>query len=273
MSRSVLRTMVDRLRRGAPTAHQLREFASLLDVGGMREARRFSRRYGASLWSYPDARRSNLHMLPGWVNPRDGLLLDLGANEGSWTAEAISVFPGVRVLAVEPGPEPGRLLVERFRDAPNVTVELRAVAGETGTASYYATRASVFASLLPPDPALHALYALPGAPTEVVETIEVDTIRLDDLVHEPVSVVKIDVQGGELAVLQGGRRVMRGASAVLVEVVFVPHYAGDATFSEVNEELTGLGFHLHDLSRPFRLDGGALWADACYVRSGPGRRR
>lgn len=265
----MLRTRVDRLRRGAPAARQLREFVSLLDLGGMRDARELTRRYGASLWAYPDARRANLHMLPDWVNPRDGLMLDLGANEGSWTAEVISVFPGARVLAVEPGPEPGRRLVERFRDAPNVTVDFRAVAGQTGSASYYATRASVFASLLPPDPALHALYALPGAPTEVLETIDVDTIRLDELVLEPVSVVKIDVQGGELAVLQGGRRVLRGASAVLVEVVFVPHYAGDATFSEVNEELTDLGFHLHDLSRPFRLDGGALWADACYVRSGP----
>ena len=266
----MLRTVMGRLRRGAPTAHQLRELVALVDVEGIRDAREFSRNYGASLWSYPDARRSNLHMLPRWVDPRDGLLLDLGANEGSWTAEAISVFPGARVLAVEPGPEPGRLLAERFRDAPNVTVDLRAVAGQTGYASYYATRASVFASLLPPDPGLHALYALPGAPTEVLDTIDVDTVRLDDLVDEPVSVVKIDVQGGELAVLQGGQRILRGASAVIVEVVFVSHYAGDATFAEVNEALSDLGFHLHDLSRPFRLGGAALWADACYVRSGPG---
>jgi len=79
------------------------------------------------------------------------------------------------------------LRVRQLRDAPNVTVDLRAVSDQTGSASYYATRASVFASLLPPAPALHAL---PGAPTEVLETVDVDTIRLDDLVREPVSVVK-----------------------------------------------------------------------------------
>jgi FkbM family methyltransferase len=265
-----MRIALRRLRCGAPRARQLREFAALLDVGSMTDARDFSRRHGTSLWTYPDARRANLHMLPRWVNPRDGLLLDLGANEGSWTAEAISVLPDARVLAVEPGLEPGGLLVERFRDAPNVTVDLRAVSDQTGSASYYATRASVFASLLPPAPALHALYALPGAPTEVLETVDVDTIRLDDLVHEPVSVVKIDVQGGELAVLRGGQRVMRGAAAVLIEVVFVPHYSGDASFPEVDRAMADLGLHLYDISRPFRLDGRALWADTCYARADPG---
>jgi FkbM family methyltransferase len=244
-------------------------FTELVDMRAVGDARRFARARNVSAWSYPAAHRSHLSMLPSWVDPLDGLMLDIGANEGNWTAEVLEVFPSARVLAAEPGPEPGRILTERFAEVPNVTVDLRAIGDRSGSQTYYATRASVFASLLPPEPQLHELYDLPGVPTEVLETIEVPTITLDELVgSERVSVVKLDVQGGELAVLRGARRVMQRAQAILVEVVFVPHYAGDATFAALHGALADLGLALIDLTRPFRLgEGPALWADACYVRA------
>jgi FkbM family methyltransferase len=214
------------------------------------------------------AQEANLDMLPSWVDPRAGVLLDIGANEGEWTANVLQVFPGLDVIAAEPGVEPLAILEARFADHENVTVDPRAVTDTTGTSTYHRTRASVFASLLPPKAALHDLYALPGSPTEVLEAVEVNTVILDELVGErPVSVLKLDVQGGELAVLRGGRRVLENTAAILVEVLFLPHYEGDTTFPGLHEAMTGFGFTLMDLSRPFRLgDGPALWADACYAR-------
>jgi FkbM family methyltransferase len=178
------------------------------------------------------------------------------------------VFPGLEILAVEPGPEPLAILEPRFADCDNVRVDPRGVTNASGTSTFHRTRASVFASLLPPKPALHDLYALPGSPTEVVETVEVETVTLDELVGErALSVVKLDVQGGELAVLHGGRRALENTKAVLVEVVYLPHYEGDTTFLELHDAMGELGFKLFDLSPPFRLgDGPALWADACYAR-------
>lgn len=250
-----------------PSRQELREFVALANFDAVREAVRFSRNYGSSLWAYPGARRANLSMLPRWVDPRRGLVLDIGANEGAWTGEVVRLFPGTRVLAFEPGEEPADILTTRFANVPNVTVDRRAVGAGPGVQTYYRTRASVFASLLPPAPVLHELYELPGDPTEVLETVDVATVALDDIVDEPVSVVKLDVQGGERAVIEGGQRVLRGADAVLIEVVFQPHYEGDASFDDLNRLLMELGFVLHDFTRPFRLHGSALWADACYVRN------
>ncbi|MGC1852672.1 MAG: FkbM family methyltransferase, partial [Solirubrobacterales bacterium] len=203
-----------------------------------------------------------------WVDPRAGLVLDIGANEGDWTAVALQAFAGVEVLAAEPGSEPLTILRDRFADRSNVMIDPRAVTDATGTATYHRTRASVFASLLPPSADIDDLYPLPGSPAEVVETVEVSTVTLDELVGErPVSLLKLDVQGGELAVLRGGRRVLEHTAAVLIEVLFLPHYEGDTTFPGIHEAMTDLGFVLMDLSRPFRLDEGpALWADACYAR-------
>jgi FkbM family methyltransferase len=207
-------------------------------------------------------------MLPAWIDPRTGLVLDIGANEGDWTAAVLRVFPQTEVIAAEPGAEPRAVLAQRFAGTENVRIDPRAVSDLPGTASFYRTRASVFSSLHRPEPALHELYALPGGPTALIETVTVETVTLDDLVGDrAVSVLKLDVQGGELAVLRSGRRVLENTAAVLVEVLFLPHYEGDATFPDLHNTMTEIGFALIDLSAPFRLDGGpALWADACYAR-------
>src|SRR5439155_3221188 len=128
--------------------------------------------------------------------------------EGGWSAEILRVFPQLEVVAAEPGPEPRAILQARFAGYKNVAVDARAVTDAAGKAIYHVTRSSVFASLLAPTASLPELYAL-GSPTEVLETIEVSTVTLDELVGErPVSVLKLDVQGGELAVLRGGGRVL-----------------------------------------------------------------
>lgn len=207
-------------------------------------------------------------MLPRWVDPREGLILDIGANEGDWTADVLRVFPDVEIIAAEPGSEPRAILEERLGNAPNVTIDARAISDSAGVATYHRTRASVFGSLLPPTAALHDLYSVPGSPTERLETLEVSTATLDELVGDrAVSVLKLDVQGGELAVLRGAAKTLRRTAAVLVEVLFQGHYEGDTTFPGLHEAIVALGFELIDLGRPFRFaDGPALWADACYAQ-------
>lgn len=57
----------------------------------------------------------------------------------------------------------------------------------------------------------------------------------------------LNVQGGELAVLRGGRRTFESAVAVQVEVSFVGHYAGAPGWHQVNAELIEQGFVLVDI--------------------------
>jgi FkbM family methyltransferase len=255
-----------------PALAELRRFVEFGDVQAFTDAKRFARRYGVSPLLYSHARAANLVMLPPWVDIRSGLVVDIGANEGDWIGHVLQIFPGLRFVAAEPAGEPRAILQARFAGHANATVDSRAVSDAAGTATFHRTRASVFASLLAPTPALTELYALPGGPTDVLETFDVETVTLDELVGEhPVSVLKLDVQGGELAVLRGGRQVLERTAAVLVEVVFVPHYEGDASFADIHEAMTELGYVLMDLAPLFRLDDGpALWTDACYARP-PGR--
>ena len=66
-------------------------------------------------------------------------------------------------------------------------------------------------------------------------------------------------------------------AAVLIEVTFVSHYDGDATFPALHEQLSAHGFSLNALSEPFRAQRGAgsfLWrTPATAVASRPRARR
>ena len=179
---------------------------------------------------------------------------------------ALRVFPGLELIAAEPGPGPRAILENRFSGRRNVLIDPRAVTDAPGKTQYHVTRSSVFASLLEPMPSLSDLYSV-GFPTEVLKTIEVSTVTLDELVGErPVSILKLDVQGSELGVLRGGSQVLASTAAVLIEVLFLPHYEGDTLFPGIHAAMTDLGFTLMEL-RPFRLrDGPVLWADACYAQ-------
>ncbi|MEW5963657.1 MAG: glycosyltransferase [Pseudomonadota bacterium] len=121
---------------------------------------------------------------------------------------------------------------------------------------------------------------------ECVETREVETTTLDTAVGlvpelaESVDFLKIDVQGGSLEVLEGGRETLERTLVCHLEAEFVELYKGEALFAEIDSFMRGCGFQLLDLipfgrlrykaiaPSPTRyLNGGRLlFADCIYVR-------
>lgn len=148
---------------------ELRRLLQLADARAYIRAVHFARRYGVSPLAYPDARSANLDMLPPWIDPRSGMFVDIGANEGNWTSEALRVFPGTEVIAAEPGQEPRAVLEARFADHRNVLIDPRAVSDTIGTAAFHVTRWSEFSSLLPPTAGLHELYGATSSPTKEID--------------------------------------------------------------------------------------------------------
>ena len=253
-----------------PQLRYLRELAMPVALAEALEARRIFSRRGLAQTSLLDARRARiagLHMLPPDVPLQGGLVVDVGANEGSFVAAVLSLAPAAHVLAVEPTELPLRRLRERFGSHPNVTVVPQALAARSGTARMHVTVGHTGSSLHRPQPEMGELYgAVEG--WSVAEEIDVPTTTLDELVGErDVAVLKIDVQGGELGVLAGGEDTLRRTRAILVEIVFRSHYEGDAPFPVLHARLQELGFELRDISDLYRReDGTAMYGDACFAR-------
>lgn len=114
-----------------------------------------------------------------------------------------------------------------------------------------------------------------------MSTSEVQTRRLDDIEEiAALDLLKIDIQGSELAVFRNGRDTLAGAVAVHTEVSFIPLYENQPTYGEVDLELRSQGFVPHCFAAikhwalsPYVAQGQPrqglnqlLEADAVYVR-------
>jgi len=239
----------------------------------VRDGLRYGRAHGLSsrpidwAWGYLRGMSYGLQLLPGDVT-LDGLVVDAGANRGDFTGAVRRLEPRSRVLAIEPLPGERARLRERFAGDERVTIDGHALSDEAGMATLEVSEWSVFSSLRPAHPDVMDLYP-PG--TEVIDEIEVPTARLDDLIDEPVRILKIDVQGHELPVLQAATETLQHTDAVLLEVTFVSHYEGDASFFELDRFMRDAGFELFALGAPDNHRGRSMWADACYVPPAPRR--
>ncbi|KZS52158.1 FkbM family methyltransferase [Mycobacterium kansasii] len=136
-------------------------------------------------------------------------------------------------------------------------------------------------SLLEPDPVTQGLFSLFDPFGRVIERVPLDTRRLDDIREiEHLDLLKIDIQGGELAVFQNGRSKLAEAVAIQTEVSFITLYQHQPPFGEVDVELRRQGFVPHcipgevkkwvigdfSVGDPFRPLNQILETDIVYVR-------
>ena len=162
---------------------------------------------------------------------QSGLLLDIGANTGSYSLLAGSVAPAARIVAFEPVPYNLTLLRRNLalNDFP-VEVEAAAVTARSGPVTLHDASPG----------ALNYSASIEGQGEGAV-TYEVAGVSLDAWLEsagdQSIGAVKIDVEGHEAAVLAGFRNAMAKHSCpILIEVL-------DAVAAEACEaQLQGLGY-------------------------------
>ena len=195
-------------------------------------------------------------------------LIDVGANEGQFLFAVLNHFSPRRVVTIEMLPDLAEQLKEKAPD--NVQVVQCAVGREPGTGRICRSVFSPASSLLELAPEASDMYRMDlrqfdGGPV-AVRTLD-DIYRSSGLGH--VELLKIDVQGYELNVIDGGLNTLANTDFVMIEANFVPVYRGGSTFSSVFQSLTGLGFHLKNVfdAHSSADDGILIHADALFTRN------
>ncbi len=140
--------------------------------------------------------------------------------------------------------------MRKSQNLPREQYESIALWENIGTQTLYIPRRITTASCFPPNQAFFR--RLPDqSPMEIVKTIEIKTRTLDDYSQEKelnFDVVKIDVLGGELPILEGGiHSLQKSIIAVVAEVEFVELYQGQPLFAEIDQFMRSQGFALFDL--------------------------
>jgi FkbM family methyltransferase len=132
------------------------------------------------------------------------LALDIGANRALYTIRLRGLTR--KVHAFEPVPH----LAARLRAAfPDVAVHEVALSSQGGSATLRLPGSNTSWATIEPG---NTLEKAKGG----VHGIEVTAMRLDDIELEKVGFVKIDVEGHELAVLEGARALLRRDRPVLL---------------------------------------------------------
>jgi FkbM family methyltransferase len=164
----------------------------------------------------------------------DSLYVDVGANRGQVLADAVRVAPQASQIAFEPIP---RLAAELQSQYPGVDCRRKAIGAAAEVTQFcYFTELDGWSGLRR-NPEISDERGRP-------EYIDVEVSTLDaELAGLEPTLVKIDVEGAELAVLQGARALLARARPLLIlEHVAGPARAYGTTSEALWDELAGLGY-------------------------------
>ncbi|MET0865306.1 MAG: FkbM family methyltransferase [Nakamurella sp.] len=219
-------------------------------AAGASSSAELARAVGALLAPAIDSAGRQVDVVDIGANPIDGdppyrLLLDAGL---------------CRVTGFEPQPA---ALATLLTQAGTAERYLPYAVGDGGEHTLHLCATSGFASLLEPDDQqLELLIDFPRL-AQVTGREQLNTRRLDDIDEiDRIDLLKIDIQGGELSVLQAGRHKLAGAVAIQTEVGFHRLYRGQPTFADVDLELRAQGFVPHQFvtTRTWPM-APVVWAD------------
>jgi len=195
---------------------------------------------------------------------RPATIIDGGANAGQFTRLVTTVFPDATIHMIEPQacywPALERLARERGKSHLH-----RVAVTEAGVARVRMHRGGSEGST-------GAFVVADGEP--FAADLEPDAVTLDQLFGSSVernqrALLKLDIEGHELAALQGAVRLLGAVEVVLSEVRFFDiNHIGRPSFGDVAAFLTANGFQLYDFamlgSRP--RDKRLRLGDAIFVR-------
>ena len=198
------------------------------------------------------------------------IVIDAGANLGSFTDAFLQLHQPERLVLVEAIPDLAEKLRERYAGDTGLSVVSAALSDRDGEASFAINRYIDASSLLSIDSRNTGWF---GHDLRVARTVQVPTVTLPTLMEkqglQSVDLLKLDLQGAERLVLTGGETVLDRVRVIYTEVFFEQLYADAWLFRDLDDFLTRRGFKLCGLSNIVHArDGDLVQANATFRRRG-----
>lgn len=193
-----------------------------------------------------------------WAGISGQVAWDIGANAGQTIEHLITCFD--EVVAFEPAAE-CREWLDKWRDHPKVTVVECAVTNSDGDIQLAVLPDQIDTGQLV-TPGTHGMEwsgALPAAQARTVPGYRLDTLVST---YRTPDFIKVDVEGHELWVLQGGLSLLgTGHPTLLIE------FHAPELYDACSALLFGLGYDLTVIRHPWYEENSRMWHQHGWIRA------
>tara|TARA_R110000787_G_scaffold136193_2_gene248663 strand:- start:730 stop:1500 length:771 start_codon:yes stop_codon:yes gene_type:complete len=175
-------------------------------------------------------------------------IIDVGANHGTWTREAIKYFPDAEFTLFEPQ----YWLEESIKDITNTNKKVTFNAYGVGK-----SKGSFLFTIVDRDDSCSFKYSEEEAKTKGFKQVELPIVTLNEFLSEKdlphPDIIKIDAEGLDLDVLEGASNYFGKTEIFLVEAAIVNPNINNTVLNVINY-MDNHGYKLFDitdLNRPF----------------------
>ena len=197
------------------------------------------------------------------------VVIDVGANKGEYIKRFLRAFPKAQIYAFEPLKEEFSRLQKLFKNKNmhlynlalgNKIAKMRFYQhlDDTGMSSFHQTT-------------LYAHNSWKKMPLRQ-KTIQVNVSTLDQIFQGMIEpgqkiLVKVDAQGYEKKIIEGGKQTLRQATACVFEICFAKLYVNQPSFDDIYQAMHKLGYEYVGSWNQTPLDKGPLeHIDAFFVK-------
>lgn len=179
----------------------------------------------------------NLNLIKKYFYPTT--ILDIGAHYGEFNNYSKSFFPDSHIFSIE-----GNELCEQALKNSNCLYRIILLGKENTKAVFYKQKNDL-------ESTGNSLYRelTEHFNDEVLIKEEKELKTLDTIFNPFVSfdLIKIDTQGSELDILEGGKYLAQRAKGILLEVSLKPYNEGSPLYDDVLKYMNSIGFEMKEV--------------------------
>jgi FkbM family methyltransferase len=194
-------------------------------------------------------------------------VIDIGANVGKTVITFNKLLPNAHIYAFEPLPDCYEILCRKIAKLPNCDPFNLALGTESSEILMNKSSYLPSSSILEMDKSHSDAFPF----TSGSEAVKIKIVPLDSMSLEIGNslLIKLDVQGYEDRVIDGGMKVFSQANIVILEISYKTLYKDQVLFDGIYTRMKNLGFvlagTLGNLKDP--ITGSILEADAIFIKS------
>lgn len=193
--------------------------------------------------------------------------IDIGAYVGEYVKFSQRLYPHSKIYAFEPLSEPFKMLTELKNKSKNLTIYNFALSDKNTKQTFYKSSYPPSSSLLQMDKLHKKSFPFSsGSKRKIVNVRTLDSV-FKELFLEKEIFIKIDTQGNEGKIIDGGKNIIKQARIIQLEVSFYSLYRKQPLFHDIYQKLYRLGFLFHGMKNQILspIDGTILQSHVYFI--------